>query len=114
MKIISLSQLPEEGVSHNPEIKKKVMLRKGEVPNLTNFSQALFKLGQAAGIHTHKDMYEIFFIENGRGIIQVEDKEYLVEKGFCIMVEPGESHDIINPASPELVVTYFGLRAEMK
>lgn len=112
MKIISLSELPEEGVSHNPDIKKKVMLRKGEVPVLTNFSQARFKPGQTAGAHSHKAMYEIFFIEEGRGIIRIEGKEYQVEKGFCIMVEPGESHNIINPDYSDLVVTYFGLKTE--
>ncbi len=114
MKIVSLSELPEEGVSHNPEIKKKVMLKSGEVPNLTNFSQARFQSGQSAGIHVHKDMYEIFFIEGGEGIIRVGDKEYQVKKGFCVMVEPGEVHDIINRASSELMVTYFGLKAERK
>ena len=112
MKFISLSNLSEEGVSHNPEIKKKVMLRNGEVPNLTSFSQASFTPGQVAGAHTHEDMYEIFFVEAGEGIIRVEDKEYPVKKGVCVVAEPGEVHDIINTASSELVITYFGLRAK--
>lgn len=32
----SLKNLPEESVSHNAEIKKKVMLRFGDLPHLTN------------------------------------------------------------------------------
>ncbi|MEO0935016.1 MAG: cupin domain-containing protein, partial [Cyanobacteria bacterium J06641_2] len=39
MKFTSLDNLPQEAVSHNAEIKKKVMLRFGDLPHLTNFSQ---------------------------------------------------------------------------
>lgn len=112
MKIISLSDLPEEGISHNPEIKKRVMLGKGEIPCLTNFSQVRFKSGQASGAHAHENLYEVFFVEAGKGIIHVDDKEYQVQKGFCILVEPGEIHNIINTLSSELVITYFGLKIE--
>ncbi|AUB34858.1 Mannose-6-phosphate isomerase, cupin superfamily [Nostoc flagelliforme CCNUN1] len=34
----SLKDLAEESVSHNAEIKKKVMLRFGDLPHLTNLS----------------------------------------------------------------------------
>jgi len=114
MKFVSLSSLLEESVSHNPEIKKKVMLRDGEIPSLTSFSQARFKPGQVAGVHAHENMYEIFLVEAGNGIIRINDKEYQIEKGVCVVIEPGEVHDIINTVSQELVLTYFGLKAEKK
>ncbi|MDJ0774921.1 MAG: hypothetical protein QNJ49_16095 [Mastigocoleus sp. MO_167.B18] len=44
MKFIYLSKLAEEYVYYNPEIRKKLMLRAGELPHLTNFSQAIFNL----------------------------------------------------------------------
>lgn len=114
MKIISLLQVPEEGVSHNPEIKKRVMLRGGDVPNLNSFSQVRLVSGQVAAGHTHRDMYEIFFIEDGKGIICVENKEYRLEKGVCVVVEPGEVHEIVNTMSSDLVITYFGLKVDEK
>lgn len=114
MKIISLSNLPEEGVSHNPEIKKKVMLRAGEIPHLSTFSQARFRSGQVADVHAHDAMYEVFFVEEGEGIIRVENKEYRLEEGVCIVVEPGEVHEITNTMSTELVLTYFGLKTDEK
>lgn len=40
MKLTSLNELSIERVSHNPEIQKQVMLRSGDLPHLTNFSQA--------------------------------------------------------------------------
>ncbi len=71
----SLKDLPEESVSHNPEIKKKVMLRFGDLPHLTNFSQARFAPGQSAPKHAHQDMCEVFFVESGSGVIYINAKE---------------------------------------
>lgn len=81
MKFVSLSKLAEESVSHNPEIKKKVMLRGGELPHLTNFSQANFAPGQTAPAHAHKDMWEVFFVESGSGVIRIDTREYPLLRG---------------------------------
>ncbi|GAB1539420.1 hypothetical protein NUACC21_20860 [Scytonema sp. NUACC21] len=112
MKLTSLNDLPEEPVSHNPEIKKKVMLRFGDLPHLTNFSQSRFAPGQTAKAHAHQDMCEVFFVESGSGTIRINDKEYPLAPGSCVAVEPGEYHEVINIGSTELVLTYFGLRVE--
>ena len=108
----SLKDLPEESVSHNPEIKKKVMLRFGDLPHLTNFSQAHFAPGQTAPGHAHQDMCEVFFVQDGSGVIRIDNKEYPLLPGDCIAVEPGEVHEIINTGLAELVLIYFGLRVE--
>jgi mannose-6-phosphate isomerase-like protein (cupin superfamily) len=109
MKWKSLAQLPTEQVSHNPNIRKKVMLRKGDLPHLTNFSQAYFAPGQIASAHTHGDMCEVFFVESGKGLIRVDQIDYILEPGICIAVQPGESHEVINTGEQELILTYFGL-----
>lgn len=111
MKHITLDQLPEESVSHNPAIKKKVMLRLGELPHLTNFSQARFAPGQVAAGHAHADMCEVFFVESGSGTICVDGQDYSLEPGVCVAVEPHETHEVRNTGPGELVLTYFGLRA---
>ncbi|MFM7426481.1 MAG: cupin domain-containing protein [Elainella sp.] len=110
MKHIALDQLPEESVSHNPAIKKRVMLRLGDLPHLTNFSQARFAPGQVAAGHAHADMCEVFFVESGNGTICVNGQDYALEPGVCIAVEPHETHEVCNTGSTELVLTYFGLR----
>ncbi|WP_416674335.1 cupin domain-containing protein [Egbenema bharatensis] len=112
MKQTALRQIPEESVSHNPAIKKKVMLRLGDLPHLTNFSQARFAPGQIAAAHAHQDMCEVFFVESGTGVIQVDGQDYVLEAGVCIAVETGEVHEVKNTGSEELVLTYFGLRSE--
>ena len=110
MKITNLQNLPLQAVSHNPEIKKKVMLSKGDLPHLTNFSQASFAPGQIAEAHSHQDMSEVFFVTAGEGMIKIEDRTYSLAPGVCIAVEAEEVHEIINTGSKELILTYFGIK----
>ena len=110
MKITLLANLPEDQVSHNPAIKKKVMLGPGDLPHVTNFSQACFAPGQVASAHAHRDMYEVFFVESGMGLIRVDGVEHRLKPGVCVAVEPGEVHEIVNAGSVDLVLTYFGVQ----
>ncbi|MGF1494134.1 MAG: cupin domain-containing protein [Microcoleaceae cyanobacterium] len=109
MKITDLNALPDRAVSHNPAIKKKVMLRMGDLPHLTNFSQARFAPGQIADGHSHADMCEVFFVESGSGVMQVNDVSHELQPGVCIAIEPGEVHAVKNTGSVDLVLTYFGI-----
>ena len=111
MKIANLHNLPEQEVSHNPAIKKKVMLSLGDLPHLTNFSQAVFAPGQVAASHCHQDMCEVFFVTAGEGKIRVDDRDCALTPGVCIAVEVGEYHEITNTGSDKLILTYFGLRS---
>lgn len=111
MKLTSLSDLPAEFVSHNPEIQKKVMVRSGDLPHLTNFSQARFAPGQIASAHHHADMYEVFFVESGTGVITIDRAPYPLTPGVCVTVEPGETHEVQNTGTADLVLTYFGVLA---
>ena len=110
MIIRSLQDLPVQSVSHNPDIRKKVMLRFGDLPNLTNFAQAYIAPGQISPAHSHQDMCEVFFVQSGSGIIRIDDIEYPLLPGSCYGVEVGEVHEIVNTGTEELVLTYFGLQ----
>ena len=85
------------------------MLQAGELPHLTGFSQARFPAGEIAGGHQHDDMYEIFYVEQGHGLIRVDNREIVLEPGVCISVAPGEYHEIESTGNEELVVNYFGV-----
>jgi quercetin dioxygenase-like cupin family protein len=111
MKLVSLAELPIEAVSHNPAIQKQVMLRMGDLPHLTNFSQARFAPGQVAAGHAHDDMHEVFFVTSGEGAIAINNILYPLTPGVCIAVAPGEIHEVTNTGTQELVLTYFGVRA---
>jgi quercetin dioxygenase-like cupin family protein len=111
MKLTSLNELSIERVSHNPEIQKQVMLRSGDLPHLTNFSQARFAPGQIAAAHAHADMSEVFFVTAGTANICVDGQDYRLNVGSCIAISPHEVHEITNDGDGDLVLTYFGIRS---
>lgn len=111
MKILNLSQIPDEPVVHNPSILKRVMLRAGELPHLTNFSQSRFGPGHLAPAHSHADMCEVFLVESGNGVIRIDGTEHPMLPGTCVAVDVGEIHEIENTGTEDLVLTYFGIRA---
>jgi quercetin dioxygenase-like cupin family protein len=102
--------IPTETVSHNPAIGKKVMVRSGEIPHLTNFSQAVFPIGSIAPAHAHADMYEVFFVDSGRGSITIDGTEQSLTPGVCVTVAPGEVHEVSNTGDSALILTYFGVK----
>ena len=109
MKITNLRDLTQQQVSHNPEISKKVMLSHGDIPHLTNFSQATFAPGQVASSHAHQDMHEVFLVSTGKGIMRIDGEEYELTPGVCIAIATGETHEVINTGTDNLVLTYFGI-----
>ncbi|MEM7065360.1 MAG: cupin domain-containing protein [Cyanobacteria bacterium P01_B01_bin.77] len=109
MKRVQLSQLADQSVSHNAAIGKKVMVQPGEIPHLTNFSQATFAPGQVAHAHAHADMHEVFFVSSGTGVMVVNGINQNLSPGVCILVEPSDVHEVINTGDESLVLTYFGI-----
>ena len=86
------------------------MLRMGDLPHLTNFSQARFQPGQIAPAHTHTDMHEVFFVEAGEGAIAINGISHPLTAGTCVAVAPHESHEVSNTGTTELILTYFGIK----
>lgn len=111
MKLSTLTQTPLTCVSHNAKISKQTLLAYGDLPPLTNFSQATFPPGAIAYAHAHPDMLEVFFIQSGHAAITVEGNEYDLPTGSCIAIEANETHELRNASSTEaMVVTYFGIQ----
>ena len=110
MKKLNSTTLKEVGVSHNSEIKKRIMIKSGEYSNIQMFSRAIFYPKQSSLPHTHQDMTEVFFILSGRGIFHSKDKEILVKKDDYISIPSGEEHWQSNPFNEPLELLYFGIR----
>lgn len=110
MKITSLKTITEISTSHNEDIKKRVMIEKGLMPLVTQFAQVKFLPGQIAEKHVHNDMFETFYIEEGEGIVTINDTNVALEKGMCITVEPGETHELKNTGKEELLVVVLGVK----
>lgn len=42
--------------------------------------------------HFHKEGHEFYFTFKGKGIIEIEGKEVVLDEEHLVMVEPGEKH----------------------
>ncbi|MBM3132119.1 MAG: cupin domain-containing protein [Chloroflexi bacterium] len=107
MKLISLADVPEEGVSHDPDLIKKVMVRGGEVPHLKQFARLRMAPGQVAHAHAHAGEYEIIYVEAGEGIVRIADRKSRIVKGTCVVFELREVHEITSAGPEDLVLIYF-------
>ena len=110
MKIIKLKDAPWGTVSHNPAIKKRVLLNDGEIPGINTLSQAVFRSGDVAYAHAHADMAEVFMVTFGTGVIRLNGKEYPIHPDVVVVAEPGDTHEIANTGNEDLILTYFSVR----
>ncbi|MDK2896111.1 MAG: hypothetical protein PWP04_231 [Candidatus Atribacteria bacterium] len=53
------------------------------------------KPGTSLGKHFHHQVEETFYILEGKGILQVDERELTVEAGTAVRLEPGEKHDLL-------------------
>jgi mannose-6-phosphate isomerase-like protein (cupin superfamily) len=111
VKRVALADLPDEPVSHDPTIRKRVWLRAGALPHVTQLAQARLAPGQVAPAHAHADLHEVFVVEAGLGVARVDGRPYPLGPGVCVAIEPGEMHEIACTGTEPLVLLYFGLRA---
>ncbi|TVZ16247.1 cupin domain-containing protein [Maribacter sp. MAR_2009_72] len=112
MKLVDWNTLPDLGVSHNPDIKKRTLIGKDEIPRLMMYGTATFKSGQRVELHKHDTMYEVFHIQSGKAIFTVSGKEYELGPGMCITIEPGEMHGQNNPFNEDVSWVYFGIATD--
>lgn len=112
MNIVHLEEILEVGVSHNPDIKKKVIIEKGKIPHLMTFAQATFKPGQKVETHVHETMIEAFFIQKGKAEFVVEDQKMEVLAGDTITIQAGERHSQSNPFHEDVTWLYFGIAVD--
>lgn len=104
MKLFHLNDIPYEPVSHNPELKKQVIIKEN-ISCVRNLSRVVFHPGETASEHVHGDAYEIFYCIGGEAIFYVSGREVSLTGGGCIVIEPGERHSTRSVTETELV--YF-------
>ena len=55
--------------------------------------------GHSEGVHVHdkeSDYEEIYYVIEGKGMMNIEDEVVIIEKGDAILVPPGVKHGILN------------------
>jgi mannose-6-phosphate isomerase-like protein (cupin superfamily) len=106
------SNCSNESVSHNPDITKQVLLRKGECANILQLARSVFPPGQRVESHSHPDMIEVFMVRSGTGLIIIDKKRFDLKRDVCAIVERGEFHELINTGQDTLTIDYFALKVE--
>lgn len=107
MRLVKTSEVPATGVSHNPEIKKKVLVERGVIPQVMTFGEATFLPGQGVDEHVHDTAYEVFYIQSGKAEFVVNGEAVTVFPGDCIVIEQGEKHFQHNPFENSVTWLYF-------
>lgn len=109
MKLVRAKDLIEEGTSHNPEVKKQVILRKGDLPHQMMLGTAVLQPGQEVSPHRHDSMHEVFVLQEGQLEFIVNQNTFVLEKGDCITIAPQETHRIKNTTNQPAKMLYYGL-----
>jgi mannose-6-phosphate isomerase-like protein (cupin superfamily) len=109
MRYIELSRIKPVHTTHAGAGLKRVLIDPGIVPHLTQFGQVVFNPGDVAKSHLHPDMSEIFLTDDGTGVINIDGKVYDIRPGICILVNPGEKHEITNTGKVPLKIYYYGI-----
>ncbi len=112
MKLSHINKIKESNVKNKENIFKKVFIGKGEIPKLMMFSTATFKPNDFVETHSHNTMFEVFYIKKGKAEFTINDKKYIVKKGNCITIEPGELHSQKNPFNKDVTWLYFGIATD--
>ncbi|OGP12597.1 MAG: hypothetical protein A2052_02835 [Deltaproteobacteria bacterium GWA2_54_12] len=96
MKLHTLEKAEEKPVSHDPGLKKKLLVPEG-VGCVRHISQIVLKPGSSASAHAH-DATEVFYCVRGEITFHVNGKPVLFAAGSCLIIEPGEEHAIMEVA----------------
>ncbi|WP_439132625.1 cupin domain-containing protein [Polaribacter sp.] len=112
MKKTNSKDINKTKANHQGNIFKKVLIEKGEIPNLMMFSTATFKPNQKVEMHKHDTMYEVFFIQSGQAEFIINNIKIIAKPGDCITIEPGELHSQSNPFKDDVTWLYFGIATD--
>lgn len=74
----------------------------------TNCQLVLMSLkpGEEIGMEIHEDGDQFFRFESGEGKVIVDDTEYMVKDGDCVIVPMGAKHNVINTSTTEDLKLY--------
>lgn len=69
-----------------------------------SLAEAIVNPGQVTLLHRHHRSEEIYFITQGKGMMQLGDKRFEVCQGDCICIAPGNAHCIENTGHEDLKI----------
>ena len=105
MKHFRLENTPKVPVTHSPSIKKSVFTNE-PVSCVRHLSHVVLGPGDSAVAHAHEDGFEVFYCAGGEAVFRINGKDVPLRGGDCMVVEPGDVHEII-PVAERAEFFYF-------
>jgi mannose-6-phosphate isomerase-like protein (cupin superfamily) len=98
--------MPYMPVSHDPSLKKKILVPDKVLRCIRHISHIVLPEGSRASLHEHREASEVFYCIRGSVRFRIKGTDIDLREGQCLIVEPGEHHSIEDtPEETELV--YF-------
>lgn len=88
--------------------RKRVLVRSGVLPEVTQVAVAEIPSGGVVESHSHATMYEVFLVLEGDAVYVIEGNEYNVEPGDLVVAPPGALHSVRVGSQPHRVF-YWGI-----
>jgi quercetin dioxygenase-like cupin family protein len=115
--VVNLNELPMRPTSHKDEqgrpVLKQQLLEPFAAPRVTGFSVATLQPNQRVERHAHANMHEFFYVIKGQGsVIQVNDKDHIVQEGTFVWVPPGDSHAVYTTSMDDLLMLVVGVTTD--
>lgn len=115
MKFVKHAEVPQVPASHedvnNPGVWKKVLLTKTDLQwgQIQMLNWATIPGGSSFQWHYHEDMQEVFLLLRGSVQMTVAGQELDMQDGDCVVVQPGEVHQMTNLSSQDAEYIVFGI-----
>ena len=109
MKHIRLEDAVETPVTHSPSVKKRVFT-KDPISCVRHLSHVVLGPGDSAVAHSHEDGFEVFYCTCGEAVFRVNGKDVPLREGGCLIMEPGDLHEIMPVAQRAELFYFFALK----
>jgi quercetin dioxygenase-like cupin family protein len=107
--VVHIAACESEPTRHgNP---KKVLLRGGVIPKVTQIAIGTFPECVETELHSHPTMYEMYFVLEGTATYRIGDQTFDVAAGDFFFVPPGVTHNQRVTSAPHRVF-YWGLATD--
>jgi mannose-6-phosphate isomerase-like protein (cupin superfamily) len=93
MKILNINDITEK-------IKRKALFTEGTMDSGILF----YEPGETMVPHKHSDLDEIFYVITGKGIININGKDFLIKENDVMLSPHEESHGFTNNGDENLVI----------
>jgi quercetin dioxygenase-like cupin family protein len=100
----NLGGIEEEPVSHDGGARKRVIVRRGEIPHLNQFAESRVPAGGVIPAHRHEDMWELFLCTSGQGELAMPGARHALTPGRLVAVPPRTEHGLSSTGPEELVL----------